>query len=474
VNSRSLSFRLVTWYAGVLTAVFVLLGALTYVSLRHYLEANVLDNQARRARQIAATLVARASRESEAAIGGQVENLYSPESNDRFIRITRADGAAVYASGRPHGEAFDPSKVPVLAAANSAQGAERKVPVGEGSLLIAAVPAVAADGSRYLVEVGTSAAPLEATLRRLLGMLAVGLPLTVAVAVAGGFVLVRRALDPVERIAAKAAEISQHNLSERLPVVESGDELERLSVSLNHMISRLQEAIDGSKQFVADASHELRTPLTVMRGELESLAQDGRLARETRESLGSVLEEVERLAEIVESLFALSRLDAGEVSTQWRRFDLAQLAATTAEQMSLLATDKNVTIACDSAESVMVEGDPARLKQVVVNLLDNAIKYTSAGGRVRLSVRRERGCALLEVADDGIGIPAEALPHVFKRFFRVDSSRSREQGGAGLGLAIVKSICSAHGADIEVISAVGRGSTFRLRQPLAGDAPARA
>jgi heavy metal sensor kinase len=461
VNSRSLSVRLVTWYAGVLTAVFVLLGALTFISLRHYLEANVLDNQARRARQIAATLVARSSRESDGAIGDQVENLYSPESNDRFIRITRADGTVVYSSGSPRGEWFDPSQVPAFRASD-AGGAARKVSLTEGSLLIAAVPAVAADGSRYVVEVGTSATPLEGMLRRLLGLLAVGLPLTVAVAVAGGFVLVRRALDPVERIARKAEAITQHNLSERLPV------------SLNHMISRLHEAIDGSKQFVADASHELRTPLTVMRGELESLAQDRQLGRETRETLGSVLEEVERLAEIVESLFALSRLDAGETSAPWRRFDLAELAATTAEQMSLLATDKNVSVACDSTAGVMVEGDPARLKQVIVNLLDNAIKYTAAGGRVRLTVRREPGFAVLEVADDGIGIPAEALPHVFKRFFRVDTSRSREQGGAGLGLAIVKSICSAHGADIEVISEVGRGSTFRLRQPLATDVAGRA
>ena len=229
----------------------------------------------------------------------------------------------------------------------------------------------------------------------------------------------------------------------------------------------------SSKQFVADASHELRTPLTVMRGELESLAQDAQLGRETRETLGSVLEEVERLAEIVESLFALSRLDAGEADA-WQRFDLAELAATTAEQMSLLATDKNIRVQCESTPGVAVRGDRARLKQVIVNLLDNAIKYTAAGGRVRLTVRREQGFAILEVADDGIGIPAEALPHVFKRFFRVDTSRSREQGGAGLGLAIVKSICSAHGADIEVISEVGRGSTFRLRQPLAAEAAARA
>jgi heavy metal sensor kinase len=473
MNTRSLSFRLVAWYASVLSIVFVLLGGVTFGFLRHYLEANVLDNQARRARQIAGTLVAHASRDSEDAIRTQVETLYSPETNDRFIRITRSDGEVVYVSQAPKDGGFNPSQVPAVAAA-SGVGSASRAKLADGSLLIATVPATAADGTRYLVEVGTSGAAAEATLAQVLAMLMVGLPVAVGVAVAGGFVLVRRALDPVERIARKAEAISQHNLSERLPVVESGDEIERLSVSLNHMISRLEEAIRGSKQFVADASHELRTPLTVMRGELESLAQDGQLRRETRETLGSVLEEVERLAEIVESLFALSRLDAGEAHAEWLRFDLAELAATTAEQMSLLATDKNVSVVCDSGSAVTVEGDRARLKQVIVNLLDNAIKYTPSGGQVRLSVRREGGFAILDVADDGIGIPAEALPHVFKRFYRVDVSRSREQGGAGLGLAIVKSICAAHGAEVEVLSAPGKGSTFRVRQPLAGAAAAQA
>ena len=266
---------------------------------------------------------------------------------------------------------------------------------------------------------------------------------------------------------AKAEEITQHNLSERLPVARSGDELERLSVSLNHMISRLEEAIHGSKQFVADASHELRTPLTVMRGELEGLAQDPGLLGETREALGSVLEEVERLAKIVESLFALSRLDAGEAHAEWARFDLAALATGTAEQMNLLAEDKKVALTCRTDGAVPVEGDPSRIKQVVVNLLDNAIKYTPAGGQVRMSVERDGDLAVLEVADTGIGIPAESLAHVFQRFYRTDRSRSREQGGAGLGLAIVKSICDAHGAQVTVASVPGAGSTFRVTQPLA-------
>ncbi len=471
MNPRSLRLRLVAWYAGVLTIVFVLLGVLTLFFLQHYLEANLLDTQAQRARQIAATLLAHAGANDEPAVRTQVENLYSPEANDRFIRITRADGQLVYASGAPKDARFDPARVPPLHSGDI-DGKSRKVRGPDGSLLIAALAATGTDGTRYRVEVGAAGAPIEATLIHVLIMLAIGLPIAVCVAVAGGFVLVRRALDPVERMARKAEEITQHNLSERLPVVRSGDELERLSVSLNHMISRLEEAIHGSKQFVADASHELRTPLTVMRGELESLAQDGQLRGETREALGSVLEEVERLAEIVEGLFALSRLDAGEAHSEWVRFDLTELAATTAEQMSLLAEDKRVSVACESSPAVIVAGDRARLKQVVVNLLDNAIKYTPSGGRVALSVRRDNGHAVLEIADNGVGIPADALPHVFKRFFRVDDSRSREQGGAGLGLSIVKSICTAHSAVVEVTSAPGKGSTFRIKQPLAEDAAA--
>jgi heavy metal sensor kinase len=285
--------------------------------------------------------------------------------------------------------------------------------------------------------------------------------------VAGGFILVRRALRPVVEIAHKAEEITQHNLSERLPVVQTGDELERLSNSLNHMISRLEDSIQSSKRFVADASHELRTPLTVLRGELEGLAQDNQLKPQTRESLGSLLEEVDRLADIVEGLLALSRLDAGEANSEWVPFDLAELASTTADQMSLLAEDKNITVVCDSSAAVTVQGDRARMKQVVVNLLDNAIKYTPNGGQVHLRIGCEDGCAVLDIADEGIGIPAEALPHVFKRFYRVDGSRSRDQGGAGLGLSIVESICTAHGAHVEVMSIPGKGSRFRIRQSLA-------
>jgi heavy metal sensor kinase len=287
------------------------------------------------------------------------------------------------------------------------------------------------------------------------------------VALAGGYLLVHRALRSVEEITRSAERISSSNLSERLPVTLTGDELERLSTALNLMISRLDEAFQYSRRFVADASHELRTPLTIIKGELEEIAQHVGLTQEIRERLGSVLEEVQRLAQIVEGLFALSRLDAGEAQRECVRFDLGKLAASTVAQMSLLAEDKGITLECAESAAVSVEGDRARLKQIVVNLLDNSIKYTPEGGTITLRVAAQPDEALLEVADTGIGIPPEALPHVFERFFRVDKARSRELGGAGLGLSIVKSICTAHGGRVDLESTVGVGSRVRVFFPLA-------
>lgn len=480
MNIRSLSFRLVTWYAGVVTIVFVVLGVLTLILLRHYLETAVLDTQVRRARQIADTLLTAIDRTGDRGIAGAVEEFYSPESNDRFIRISRTIGdpggdsaSLVYVSGAPRDGSFVPAKVPAASPRDwpDRRGASaRKEILGSEALLIGAVTRPAPRDGRYLVEVGTSAEGTDTTLRQVLLLLAVGLPIGVGVAVSGGFVLVRRALKPVDASARKAEQISQLNLSERLPVLNTGDELERLSISLNHMISRLEDAVRSSKQFVADASHELRTPLTVLRGELEGLAQDSNLTVHTRETVGSLLEEVDRLSEIVDSLLALSKLDAGEAPAERVRFNLGELVTSTADQMILLADDKHITVASEVAPGVLVDGDRALMKQVVVNLLDNAIKYTPEGGRVVLRVTRDARHANLEVIDNGIGIPAEALPHIFKRFFRVDDSRSRDQGGAGLGLSIVKAICAAQGAGVSVTSEPLRGSCFQVRVPLEGAA----
>ena len=470
MNPRSLRFRLTAWHAAVLTAVFVLLGALLFVQVKAYLENTLLETQARRARQIGETLVAAIPRTGEPSIAGAIEALYAPELSSRFIRVTRPDGGVLYVSGPPNDQSFDPGKVPPAPPPLARESTRHIETPGSGALLLAAFR-VAVPAGDYLVEVGTSADSIDTLLRHLALLLGLGLPIVILVAVGGGYVLVGRALRPVEEIAGRAEVITQHNLAARLPVAATGDELERLAVSLNHMIKRLDDAFQNSKRFVADASHELRTPLTIMRGELEALAQEARVPADLTDRLGSLLEEVERLSKIVEKLFALSRLDAGDAQAESVRFDLAALVAGTAEQMTLLAEDRKIVLTCDTATPVVVQGDRARLKQVVVNLLDNAIKYTPDGGAVRLTVTAAAPWAQFEVTDTGVGIAADALPHVFERFYRADPARSRDPDGAGLGLAIVKSICSAHGGTIEAESAAGRGSRFRVRLPLADPSP---
>jgi heavy metal sensor kinase len=444
----------------------VLSGILFYSGLQHFLKNDVRESQERRARQIADTLLMQVNPADENRVAGEIKTFYAPEINDRFIRVTRADGSVLYLSGPPNDQSFDPKQVPAMTASNKNGFSETFQLPEKKTLLVAGIHFQAHDGADYLVEVGTLLDPVETMLNHLLLQLVFGLPLVVVITTAGGYLLVRRALAPVEKITRAAERITQHNLSERLPVSETGDELERLAFSLNRMIARLDDAFQNSKRFVADASHELRTPLTILRGELENLVEDSRLDAEVRERAASMFEEAVRLSRIVEQLFTLSRLDAGEAQAEWSSFDLAGMAKNTAEQMSLLAEDKKISITCDANQSIVVEGDPSRLKQVVVNLLDNAIKYTPQNGRIQLRVHAVNGHAVLEVEDNGVGIPAEALPHVFDRFYRMDQIRSGDVEGAGLGLSIARAICSAHGAEIEAASSLSSGSCFRVKLPL--------
>jgi two-component system, OmpR family, sensor kinase len=462
VNARSIRFRLVAWYAGMFLLICTAFGAYTYVSLRHYLASALQDTLRRRAHQIGTSRLLSAERTGESFVIDQIKTLYGPELNDRFIRISRPDGSLLYVSGTPHDMSFEPTRIPKV----EVQRGEPKVtPIAGEHMLLLSAPFAVRDRS-YLVEVGASTLEGEKVLRGFILTLGLGLPLVLAFAVGGGFLMVEGALRPVHRVTDAAREITLHNLSRRLPVVESGDEIEHLSVALNQMIARLDEAFQHAGRFTADASHELRTPLTVMRGELESVVQDPSLGGHTRARLGSVLEETERLARIVEDLLAISRLEAGEARLERSRFDLSNLVVTTADQMSLLAEDKGIEVVCRGEECVEVEGDSARLKQVVVNLLDNAVKYTPAAGRVSLETRRAKDQAVLEVVDSGPGIPESALPRVFDRFFRVDGTRAGE-GGAGLGLSIVRLICAAHGGSVALSNPSTGGCRVTVTLPLA-------
>ena len=460
MNPRSLRYRLVLWYAAWLVAVFAVAGALLYLGLRHYAEKNLATAQARRAERIA-LLLRRAPLTPARDLAAEVTANFAPEASGRFVRVARADGTLLYQSGQPGDRSFDAAAI----APPPLRAGHRKELQPDGTEVIVATVAAQPD---VFVETGESLASALSEMRRLLVSLAIGFAAVGAVALGGSVVLLRRALRPVEEIAASAERITSRSLGERLPVPPSGDEFEHLSQALNRMIERLDHAFQHNRRFLADASHELRTPLTVLRAELEAMVRRPDLAPGVRDTAGNLLDEAERLARIVENLFALSRLDAGQGHTEHVRFDFARLVATTSEQMCLLAEDKGLTLTCDAPAPVPVEGDSARIKQVVVNLLDNAIKYTPAGGRVRLGVAARADEAVFEVVDSGIGIPPDAQPHVFDRFFRVDPARSREVGGAGIGLSIVKSICTAHHGRVEVESDVGRGSCFRVRLPLAG------
>ena len=472
MNTRAITFRLAAWCAAVSLLVCAGFGVYTWTGLRYYLRRSQTDTLVRRAHQVAAIVAAHAGREGDAFTIDQIKTSYAPELNDRFIRVRRPDGSTFYVSGVPGDKAFDPATVPALPLPDGRS--DRPGALTLGNLLLVQTSAPTASGSgRYLIDCGASRLPGEHVLQGFLTVLGVGLPLMVIVAVGGGAALVRRALRPVREITEAAREITSYNLGRRLPVVRTDDELEGLSVVLNGMIGRLDEAFQHSRRFTADASHELRTPLTIMRVELESVSQEPGLDGATRERVSSVLEETERLAKTVEGLFAISRLEAGEALMEVSRFDLSELVLSTADQMSLLAEEKRLTVQSAGCVQVDVSGDRFRLKQVIVNLLDNAIKYSQPGGEVSLATRADDGQAVLEVADRGPGIPPEALPQIFDRFFRADSVRTHSESGAGLGLSIVRSICLAHGGSVEAANRPEGGCRITVRLPVAAEAASR-
>jgi heavy metal sensor kinase len=466
MNTRSLPFRLVVWHAALLTIIVAVLGCCTYVAVKFQMEKNLADNQLRRANLIASTVVANVAKTGDAFVSEQIRSRFIPETNSWFIRVLRPDASILYGSGNPTDQSFDASALPFPRHVTSSP-TRRHENIGHGrKLLIATVP-VATESGQYLVEVGSPLDRVQMFMNRMLVFALLGFPILLGVSLVGGHVLVKQALAPVQKACRSAEEITSQNLSQRLAVISTGDELEQLTTALNRMIARLEDAFLHNHRFMADASHEMRTPLTIIRGELETMVDDPGLGKEARDTVGSILEEVERLVKIVDNLFAMARLDAGEMQGKRSTFDLSKLAATTAEQMLLMAEDKGISIKCNAPAPVPLEGDRSRLKQVVVNLLDNAIKYTPAGGSIEVLVKQTDRKATLEVIDNGIGIPIDAQPHLFERFFRVDKARSREMGGAGLGLAIVNSICATHGGTIEVESAEGQGSRFKVELPKA-------
>lgn len=456
MNRRSLTFRLVFWYCALLLALGAAFAVLTLVSFNRYVSQSTEATLA--ARAAAVWTISQPTLDDRANLTTLMEQRFLPEAQDRLIRISR-DGAIVYQSGPPIDRQFDPDSIPLPSDLDGSRMQRLK------RLFLYSKRFAAADGHVITVESGQATDVMEIAQRRLVIALIFGLPLLLVFAAVGGFFLVQRALAPVEAMIAAAEALTFNSPRKRLPLVGTGDRLDALGRTLNRMLERLDSAYQQASRFSADAAHELRTPLAIMHGELELLAATRDLPATMQSAVAYILGETDRLSHIVKSLIAMSHLEAMAGKRAHRSVDLNALAEETIEQMHLLAEEKSIAIQLPTEPAVMAPGDRDRLKQVMVNLLDNAIKYTKQGGRITVSTAETADAAMLSIADTGIGIAPEHLPHIFDRFYRVATDRG--EVGAGLGLAIVRSICAAHGGKITVESQPGVGTTFRVELPRA-------
>ncbi len=316
--------------------------------------------------------------------------------------------------------------------------------------------------------VGRSMAPELAAMRRLALWLVVAGGAVLALGLAGGWWIATRAIRPIEDISATALKIASGDLSQRINVADTESELGRLATVLNSTFIRLEAAFANQARFTADASHELRTPVSVVLTQAQTALSRERTTTEYREALEACQRAAQRMRKVIDPLLELARLDAGEAAINRERLDLAEVARDSIDLVRPLANARGIELQGE-LEPTECLGDGERLGRVVANLLTNAIEYNRDNGKVAVRVWAENGSALLTVSDTGDGIPAEDLPHIFERFYRVDKSRSRSQEHSGLGLAICKAILDAHAGCIEATSELGKGSRFSMRIPIAAD-----
>jgi len=319
----------------------------------------------------------------------------------------------------------------------------------------------------YDVQIGAPMDDFYDAVNRFRLVLLFSVPVLVLVASAGGYWLSRKAVAPVGEIARAAQSISEHELSKRLPILRTGDELQSLSEILNEMFGRLERAFKRVTQFTADASHELRTPIALMRTRTEVALRKQRSEAEYRETLLRIHQELERTSALIENLMTLARADSGSEPLQVAPTNLNELLLEISETARLLAEGKSIQYDQRLPETPLnVSGNAPSLRRLFLILIDNAVKYTSREGRISVVLDTSDGTAVTEIRDTGVGISTTDLPHIFERFYRADESRSRESGGTGLGLSIAKWIAEAHQGKISVVSKVGEGSVFRVQIPL--------
>lgn len=479
---NSVRVRLTLWYTGVLALVLIAFSLAAYFFLARAIKQQTDDSLAEIASAFASTVSAEQSDEEEkapkdAAIAEAIREFRFKDYRfavydeaQRAVATTELPTAAqseeINAS-----QIFSSPQIKTLikAAARSVSPVYENISNGEVRfrVMASALPSVK---RTYTLVILRSLQDQEELLEQSSRALFVAVPLAVLIASLGGYFLARKSLAPVLAMSNQAAHISAANLHERLTVTNKADELGRLANVFNALLARLDKSFEQQRRFMADASHELRTPVSIVRGEAEvALLKQTRTPEEYRESLAIVHDEGRRLTHIVEDLFTLARSDAGQHTLVATDFYLDELVAECARAVRTLAAQRGVSLDCEAAEEAPMHGDESLLRRMILNLLDNAIKFTPVGGDVRIALARNAEKYTIIVADTGRGIPIEAQPHIFERFFRVDSARSRmENDGAGLGLSIARLATEAHGGELVLAQSNETGSTFIAALPTPG------
>ena len=334
---------------------------------------------------------------------------------------------------------------------------------GDTTWRVATIPVRENGQMTWIVRVARSDRDVVAALQQLVIQMGLAVPLVLLVAIGSGQFLAGRALDPIDAITRTAGQIGAEDLGRRLGL-RGRDEIGRLAATFDRMLDRLDHAFQQQRQFTADASHELRTPLAMLMSQIDIALERTRTPSQYQQALSSMREDVAELSRLVSELLMLARAEAGQEPLAREQVDLAQVTSGVLISMEPLATSRQIQLRAAHGEKASLQGDETRLMQLVINLVDNAIKYTPPGGSVTVATWQEPGWAILEVKDTGPGIRAEHRQRIFERFYRADSARARG-GGAGLGLAISRWIAQAHGGDIQVSCGASGGTTFNVRLP---------
>jgi len=429
-----------------------------YLAMRSSLYANLDDSLEGRSEIVSGILTEEGRFDSDVTIAGD------PAEGEEFVRVYDASGdLALDNSGPEFRPATDADAVD---AALSGRKTRRDTSVDGVDLRVLVSPVEIDEETVGAVEVGLSKEEVQSTLAELLVIIAVAYPLALVTAGVGGVFLAGRALSPIDRVTRVARKISAEDLSQRLDMRLPDDEVGRLANTFDEMIARLDEAFRRQRQFTADASHELRTPLTAIKGQTEVALQRDRDADTYREVLRKVNSEVDRMIRLVGSLLTLARADAHQIPVARESVDLGRLVTDAVDQVRPAAVGKAISLDVRPNSAIRLRADQDLILQLMLNLLDNSVKYTPTGGRIEIACRAANGQAEVTVADTGPGISAEHLPHIFDRFYRVDKARTRAEGGAGLGLSISRWIAEAHGGTLRAESTPGEGSKFILRLPV--------